>query len=262
VSVSPQTLTLSPGEEGEFNVTVSNTGNVPLGEWRFGSLTWTGGDYVVRSPIAVAASAFDAAEIVEGTGSSGRAVVGVQFGYTGPYAARGHGLAPRRATPGSVAQDPDQTFDPASQAGTTAHRFRMRRTAYMRWALTHPNQAVDLDMYLYNGAGEEVASSTSGSTEELIELRLPANGRYTLYVHGWLTVAEPQERYRLRHWRVPMRTRGTLRVASAPTAARLGERATIRLRWRRAPARGASFGAVTHHRAANALGLTVVRVTP
>lgn len=40
--------------------------------------------------------------------------------------------------------------------------------------LTHPIPAVDLDIYLYNSAGKEVGPSTNGSTDELVELKLPA----------------------------------------------------------------------------------------
>jgi hypothetical protein len=262
VTVSPQTLTLAPGETATFEVTIANAGRAPLGEWRFGSLTWSGGAYEVRSPIAAAASAFDAPELVEGTGASGRARFAVQFGYSGRYAARGNGLAARQVTAGEVGQDPDQTFDPNSSAGTTAHRFRVNDTAYMRWELTHPNQAVDLDVYLYNRAGEEVASSTSGGTDELIELRLPADGVYTMYVHGWQTVAEPRESYRLRHWQVAEARGGSLQVVEAPTAAELGANGPVVIRWTGAPAGAASFGAVTHHQGRRALGLTVVRVAP
>jgi subtilisin family serine protease len=262
VSVEPATLTLAPGDSASFEVTVTNGGAAPFGQWRFGSLTWTGGPYEVRSPIAVAASAFDSPELVDGTGSRGFARFGVQFGYTGNYAARADGLAPRQVTRGTVAQDPDQTFDPQNAAGTTAHRFRMARTAYMRWELTHPNNAVDLDMYLFRG-NRAIASSTSGGTDELLELRLPRNGVYTLYVHGWQTVATPREAYRLRSWQVPRRPRGTLRVMRDPRRAVITRTGQVRVGWRGVRPNGpAYFGAVSHHRGRNVLGLTIVRVTP
>ena len=52
VTVSPSSFTLASGEVQSFDVTVSNN-SAPAGEWRFGSLTWTGGPYEVYSPIAV-----------------------------------------------------------------------------------------------------------------------------------------------------------------------------------------------------------------
>jgi hypothetical protein len=50
--------------------------------------------------------------------------------------------------------------------------------------LTPANPAIDIDLYLSNSAGEEVAISTSGGTAEEILPEAPANGTYTLYVHG------------------------------------------------------------------------------
>jgi subtilisin family serine protease len=261
VSVSPATLTLSPGETASFEVSISNAGNAPLGAWRFGSLTWSGGDYTARSPIAVAASAFDSPALVQAAGRNGRAAFGVQFGYTGGYDARGHGLAPREITRGSVAQDPNQEFSPTDPVGVTAHRFRTRRTAYMRWELTHPDNAVDLDMYLFRG-NTQIAASGSGGTDELIELTLPRNGVYTLFVHGWQTVASPREQYRLRHWQVSRRTGGSLAVRREPARAVLGETGQVRVAWRGVRPGPARFGAVSHHRAGRVLGLTLVRVTP
>ncbi len=261
VSVSPAELTLAPGETASFDVTISNAGGAPVGQWRFGSLTWAGGDYEARSPIAVAASAFDSPALVQGAGRNGRAAFGVQFGYTGGYDARGHGLAPREVTRGSVAQDPNQEFSPTDPAGVTAHRFRVRRTAYMRWELTHPNNAVDLDMYLFRG-NTQVAASGSGGTDELIELTLPRNGVYTLYVHGWQTVATPREQYRLRHWQVSRRSGGSLAVRREPPRAVLSGTGQVRVAWRGVQPGPASYGAVSHHRAGRVLGLTLVRVTP
>ncbi|MGH3355894.1 MAG: S8 family serine peptidase [Nocardioidaceae bacterium] len=263
VSVSPAQITLAGGESATFEVRIRNTGTPPVGRFAFGALTWTdaAGTYAVRSPIAVAASELDAAELVRSTGRSGRAGFPVKFGYTGPYRATAHGFVPRRTTPGTVAQDPDQTFDPTDPAGTTAHRFRMAGTAYMRWRLTHPNNAVDLDMYLFDAAGAQVASSTGGGTDETIALRLPANQVLTLYVHGWQTVATPMERYRLRTWRVPRSTRGPLRVVRAPRRAVLGQTRRVAVAWRGLAPNGQFFGAVTHHGPGRVVGLTVTRVT-
>lgn len=57
VSVSPSRLTLNPGATATFTVSISNVGAAPVGEWRFGSLTWKGGGgFEVRSPIAVKAA--------------------------------------------------------------------------------------------------------------------------------------------------------------------------------------------------------------
>jgi hypothetical protein len=241
-------------------VTITNRGNAPVGQWRFGSLTWTGGPYQVRSPIAVAASSFAAPAIVSGTGRTGSEAFGIRFGYTGVYDARAHGLVPQTDTAGSVAQDPDQTFDPTDAKGVTAHRFRLNGTEYARWELTQPNNNVDLDMYLFR-RNQLVASSTNPSTDEMVQLALPRDGVYTMFVHGFQTVATPRQQYTLRSWKVPSKTGGSLSVAREPDSATIARNGRMRVSWKGTPA-GQLFGVVSHHRGANVLGLTVVRVRP
>ena len=72
-------------------MTVTNV-SAPLGEFRFGDLTWSGSGYHVRSPIALQGVPIDAPAEVTGTGVAGAASFDVKFGYTGPYAALPHGL--------------------------------------------------------------------------------------------------------------------------------------------------------------------------
>ena len=54
VSVEPSSLRLKSGQRATYSVTITNVG-APVGEWRFGSLTWSDktGNYDVYSPIAV-----------------------------------------------------------------------------------------------------------------------------------------------------------------------------------------------------------------
>jgi len=261
VSVAPAQLTLAPGESATFRVTITNQGDATVGQWRFGSLTWAGGPYEVRSPIAVAASSFAAPAIVAGAGRTGAEAFGIRFGYTGGYDARAHGLVPQTDTAGSVAQDPDQTFDPADPAGTDPHRVRLTNAAYVRWELTHPNNGVDLDLYLFRG-DRQVASSTAGGTDEMVDLRMPRDGVYTLYVHAFQTVANPQT-YTLRSWEVPRTNGGSLRVTREPASATIAENGRMRVAWNGlVPGGKMYFGAVSHHRGANVLGLTIVRVRP
>ena len=67
ITVTPSELTIAPGQTVWFSVTITNLGTSTPGEWRFGSLTWSGGGtsvgssgyayggFNVRSPIAVKA---------------------------------------------------------------------------------------------------------------------------------------------------------------------------------------------------------------
>ena len=51
-TVTPATLTLAPGATGNFTVAFSRT-TAAFGAWANGSLTWTDGSHIVRSPITL-----------------------------------------------------------------------------------------------------------------------------------------------------------------------------------------------------------------
>ncbi|MPZ28391.1 MAG: S8 family serine peptidase [Micromonosporaceae bacterium] len=270
VKVSPRLMVLRPGESKTYTLTISKR-NAPFDEWRFGELTWIGVGlhlpYQVESPIALKAVELIAPSRIEGTGTSGDASFDVQFGYDGEYTAAAHGLVSRLDSPDTVQQDPDQTFNPNDPTGTTAHEFTVSNSAHLRFSLTTadldpPETAVDLDVYLYNSAGEQIASSTAGGTDEHIDLRLPADDTYTFYVHGWQTIEDSVD-YVLRSWDVPLTTDGggSLVLDSAPDAATAGGTGTIDVSWSGLEAGGAYLGAVSHTGPNGLLNVTLVDVT-
>lgn len=263
VAVAPDRITLDPGESATFEVGLVNLA-APIGEWRFGSLSWVDGDERrVRSPIAVKASAIEFAEEVGGTGAEGTASIPVAFGYTGVYTAEAHGLSPDVLLPGGVAMDPDQEFDPADPTGTTAHEIEVNDAAFFKIALnsadlTPANPAIDIDLYLYNSAGDEVAISTSGGTAEEILLEAPANDTYTLYVHGWQTTGITVQ-YNLHTWLVSSAPGGgSLAITSAPASATQGAIGAVEAGWS-GLAPGDYLGAVSHT-GDTLLGYTLVEV--
>jgi subtilisin family serine protease len=264
VKVSPRMVRLEPGESATVTIEVTNV-RAPLDEWRFGSLTWAGGGYKVTSPIALQGVALSAPAEVTGSGTEGTASFGVQFGYDGAYTAAAHGLVPATGVAGSVDQDPDQTFDPDDPTGTTAHEITLAGAGHLRVALntadlTPADPAIDIDLFLYNSAGEEVASSTAGGTDEHIDLSLPADDTYTLYVHGWQTLGGTVD-YTLRTWQVPLESGGSLEVTSAPDTAANGATGTIEVAWSGLDAATEYLGAVSHTGPDGLLGLTLVTVT-
>lgn len=264
LDVSPKHVRLDPGESATVTITITNE-DAPVDEWRFGDITWRGGGYRVYSPVAVKGVALSHPAAVSSTGTTGTASFDVDFGYTGDYTAAAHGLASQADVAGSVDQDPDQTFNPDDPAGTTAHDFTLSGSAHLRLAVTTadlvpPDDSVDLDLYLYNSAGEQVATSTSGGTAEQIDLRLPGDDTYTLYVHGWQTNGLTVD-YTLRTWDVAG-TAGSasLELTSAPDAAVLGDTGTVEVAWDGLDP-GDYLGAVTHTGPDGLLGLTLVEVT-
>jgi subtilisin family serine protease len=260
VTVSPRELRLLPGEQATFTVTLTNV-SATIGEWRFGSLTWRGSGHEVFSPIAVKASLFDAPASVTGTGASGSVDIPVKFGFTGPYTAAAHGLVPATVTNDTVAQDPDQSFDP-TDGFSHAVPITVTDAAHLRVAMPPdavPNADVDLDLYLADPDGTIVAQSTNGGTDEQIDVPDPVNGTWTLYVHGWQTVT-PTTTFTLYDWVIPTAAGGgNLAITAAPTSAVLGAVGTVTASWTDAPAAW-NLGAVSHNRDTGRIGLTLVEV--
>ena len=260
VSVSPKRITLAPGESASYTVTFTNV-KAPVDQWRFGSLTWKGGDYRAYSPIAAKGTLFEAPDSVTGTGTSGTGSFPVTFGYTGPYTAAAHGLVANAPVSGEISQDPDATYPSDDDgAGVDKIPFTLSGSAFARWSLVIPGDS-DLDLYLLGPDGEIVASSTNGGTDEQIDLVQPADGTYTLVVHGWAVPVDPLA-YSVSFWDVPAAAGGgSLTVTSAPASATIGTTGTVGYSWTGLTAGGQYLGAVSHSDASGVIGLTLVEVT-
>jgi len=261
VTVSPSTLRLKKGDTASYAVTITNVG-APVGEWCFGSLTWSDktGHYDVYSPIAVRASIFKAPAEVSGTGTEGCLSFDVSFGYTGDYTAAPHGLEPATVTSDNVVQDPDQNFDP-DDGYSDLHQFTLSGAAHFRIAM--PPEATetgaDLDIFVFDPNGNQVASSTKGGTDELIDITLPIDGTWSVYVHGWMTPGGDSD-YDMYSWIVSATPGGSLSLDSAPTSATLGATETIQVSWDGLAAGTQYLGAVSHSDPSGIMGLTLVNV--
>ncbi len=262
VSVSPKILRIADGASATFTVTITNKGSAPSGEWRFGALTWKGGGYAVRSAIAVKGVDIAAPATLTGpTGPSGTASVDVKFGRAGAYTATPHGLVPATDTNGTIDQDPDQTYPSADDgSGVDKIPFTLSGVALAKWSLVLPGDD-DLDLYLLGPSGNVVASSTNGGTNEQITLTNPADGTYTLVVHGW-AVGAPATAYDLQSWLVPSATGGSLQVTSgSPVTAVVGGSTTVGLAWSGLTAGTSYLGTVSHEIDGATVATTVVSVT-
>ena len=261
VTVSPSTIRLKRGQSASFDVTITNV-SAPIGQWRFGSLTWSDrtGLYDVYSPIAVKAALFSAPAEVDGSGESGTASFDVSFGYTGSYTAAAHGLEPATVTSDNVLQDPDQSFDP-NDGFSNLHQFVLSGAAFFRIAI--PPEATeadaDLDVFVFDPGGALVASSTSPGTDELIDILLPANGTWSVYVHGWQAPGGDSD-YDMYSWAISATPGGNLSVNSAPTSATLGATETVMTSWSGATAGQWHLGAVSHTGDVGLMGLTLINV--
>ena len=203
---------------------------------------------------------------VQGEGVDGTVTVPVRFGYTGAYTAAAHGPVPATHTPGTVTQDPDRTFVPSDPSGTTAVPITVSGSAFLRIALdtadlTPPNPNTDIDLYLYDAAGQEVGSSGASSTHELIELAVPEDGIYTLYVHGW-QVPGGTTGFSPRTWSVPLEPgTGALVIDSAPASAMNGVDDEVVASWSGLVPDESYLGAISHSGdGGELLGLTLVEI--
>jgi subtilisin family serine protease len=263
VEVSPDTLTLGAGASGEYEVTFTTTDGAALDEWAFGSLTWTDGSHTVRSPIAVRPVALAFPAEVSGTGTSGNASYEVTFGYTGPFNTAVHGLMPATVTADTVVDDPanDINVALATGVGIDTHTIAVATDArHLRASLFDDNTdgEDDLDLYLFDPDGDLVAVSGTATSAEQVDVADPANGDWTLIVHGWQTDG-PDAEYDLFTWQVGDSDAGNLTV-TAPTTATLGETATIELSWSGLTADTRYLGAVSYHDGSAEIGSTLVSI--
>jgi hypothetical protein len=261
VNVSPSSFSLKPGHTATYEVTVTNV-SAPAGEWRFGSLTWSDatGHYDVRSPIAVKGALFNAPAEIQGSGESGSTSFDVSFGYTGAYAAAPHGLVADAPTSGNIGQDPDQTYPSPddSPIGVQKITYPIVGAAFVRWEMVIAGDD-DIDLFLEDSSGNIIAASTSGGTDELIELTLPADDTYTMVVHGWSVPNEPLP-YTLHYWEVPLASGGSLSVDSAPASATIGATESVDVSWSGLAGGTTYLGAVSHTGDVGIMGFTLVNV--
>ncbi len=263
LSVEPRRLVIGPGRTRSFTLTVSNESS-PVGQWAFGSITWAGKGYAARSPIAVRGDAIGVPDQVDVSGTSGTGQVDVAFGYTGDYTVEPAGLAAEELTTGTVAQDPDQTFDPADVGnGAQAYQLDLTGVKLYRFEMASSEvsgEGTDLDIFLLGPDGSLVAASTNGGSDELIELVDPAPGEYELYVHGWAVGATPAD-FSFHSWAVGAESDAPLQVTDAPASATLGQTGTVDFAWDGAPTGSTSYGLLDHRDADGSLAVTRVRVT-
>ncbi len=263
VEVSPRYLRIAPGESASFEVTFTRT-DAPVGEWRFGALEWQARGNRVRSPIAVNAALLDAPDELEVSGTEGTVEVPVQFGYDGEYDAAVHGPRAELLRTGTVSQDPDQTFDPADPVGNAKFSTGVGGAAFIRVELgledlDVPDPNIDLDLFLYRN-GDLIAASTSAGTNERIDLLLPEDGTYTLYVHGWQTAGTDVD-FTVRAVRVPLEPdTGAFTIVDEPEDAAIGVVGTVEVAWSNLREGRRYLGAVSHNGPNGLIGLTLIEV--
>jgi len=230
VEVSPSSLTLEPGETGEFNVTFSRTDAV-FHEWATGSLTWSDGDHRVRIPVALRpVEVAVPAEVHADASASGSEEFAVTPGFTGSLANTIAGLVGVTPVADSVATAPFDTANPVVGAGTKVYHVVVPPgTRAARFSLDADDNTADLDLFAYRN-GQLVALSASGAADEEVTMIDPLDGNYDIYVNGFATPGGSTP-YHLANFVVPSSDAANASVTPNPAAVTQGQPATLTATW-------------------------------
>ena len=269
VTVVPQTIALGPGQSATFDVTFSfQSGSLDL--WRFGSLTWEGDDHTVYSSIAIRPISVTAPAQITAFGSAGNLNFPVEFGYTGAYSPGVHGLRLPLAINDFVDNDPTKTFTFRTENGVTAHLIDVpENEAYLRFALfdnlTDGND--DLDLYVYFCADNincvKIGESGEVTSDEEVNILLPAGGRYAALVHGFETdnvVGGPGAFYTLLAWSFGLVDDQGNMTATGPAFVNAGTTDTVTVTWGGLVPDELYLGGVSHNTPQGLSAITVIRI--
>ena len=188
--VSPSSLALGSGQTGTFTVAFTRT-TATLGAYVGGQLTWSDGTHNVRIPIVTRPVAI---ATPAGLSSNGAPISWqVTTGYNGALNANVGGLVAATQTPWTVAQDPDQTFNPADPTGTFLYSTAsvpantVFRAGIYEDAITPTGTDLDLFVYRCAPACSLVGQSADGDSNEEVTHVNTGTATYNVYVHGWST---------------------------------------------------------------------------
>ena len=229
VSVSPSTIKLKPDQSASYEVTFTSNSGAVLDEWTFGSLTWAhGGEYSVRSPIAVRPTAFSTVDEVDGVANGsgdGSVAVPVAFGYGGDYSATVTGVE------GSFSGSDNIT----SAEGLHAYCVDLPAMSHFRASMfdesTSDPGADDLDLRLFLATDcatfdiGQIGASGGATSEEAIDIPNAPAGGYVVVVDYFSTSNGTDTDYTV--WYQPVFGDNGNTSVTAPAAAVLGTTGTV-----------------------------------
>ncbi|WP_010148909.1 cell wall-binding repeat-containing protein [Serinicoccus profundi] len=259
VVVEPSTITVEPGGTATFEVTFTTT-DAELGEWTFGSLTWTGPGADVTSPLAIQPVAMGAPEEIRGEDTEGSATFEVTPGFTGELTSVVHGLMASQVTEVEVTSDgpaggadyDDYTQTVTVPEGTTAIRVEVVESEWTPAEL-------DLDLFLEDSDGNLVAQSAAGGSDESITMMAPAPGEYTVAVDYWNGAAGATASGPL-HVFMPSADEGNMTVTPSPVAVTAGTPLDLTAAWTGLDAATRYLGAIGYSDGTEELAYTLVTV--
>jgi len=269
VRVRPARFTLGRGDSQDVRITFTRT-DAALDEYAFGRLIWKSKakvgrsvKYKVRTELAVRPVAVSAPEEVHGTGTSGSLTYDVTAGYDGVLNTDEAGLVPAEVFSGQTLTEQSGGFDGVAPdedsalytvtvpAGTELARISTFNRDYA--------DNTDLDIFVFDAAGQFVDLSAGGTSDEEVNLQNPEPGEYLVVVDAFAFPGDsvtPQ----LYAWTLGDSAAGNM-TASDPGAVRLGETVQVTVEWSGLDAGARYLGRVSYTDAAGTVqGSTIVRV--
>jgi hypothetical protein len=213
---------------------------------------------VARSPVAIRPVSLAAPAEKAGTVAAGGTSWNVTTGYAGTLTFARRGLVPAATASGTIAQDPAASFSTTGQGISTQTVSVPAGTAYARFSIFDTDTtASDLDLYVFDAAGNQVGVSGGPTASEEVDLEAPDAGTYTVYVHGF-SVPSGTAAYKLYSWSVGGPA-GNFTVPAA-AAATVGGTVPVTLAWSGLTAGTKYLGAVEYGNGTSTIGRTLVRV--
>lgn len=269
--VSPATLSIEPGQTKPFTVTLTRNG-APENAWQYGSLTWYGGEYAVRSPIvARSGRSIVAPTAFASDRPSGSKAMGISTGVGGKISAV-TGLKSIARTAQTISPAPGGAIDTLAQMLDACvkgnHGARLQPVTFTADTLAAQFELFDrdtagqgnddLDLLLINAANQLVAYSATPGSDETIALLAPPAGSYRLCTLGYSTASGGATSYGLHSAVANVGDKdGTLR-ALVPAKVYAGGKATVAVTWSGLPTGKRFLGGVRLLDAAGSVGSTTV----
>jgi len=269
VDVNPPAITVPPGGSASYTVSMRYEGGA-LDLWRFGSLLWSNEDFDVHTTLAAQPVSINAPAEITGAGASGNFDLPVEFGYSGAYDARVHGMALPVVINGFVDNDPTRTFTVRNGNGVTQHIISVPADQlYLRFAmfdaLTDGDD--DLDMYIYFSTDQtnwvKIGQSGEPTSQERFDYFRPPAGFYAVLVHGFATdevSGGPGANYQLLGWSFGIDDdRGNL-SENGPSIVNAGSTEDVAVTWDVTDSNTIYFGGISHNTPQGVSGLTLITI--
>ncbi|QTN30634.1 S8 family peptidase [Rhodoferax sp. AJA081-3] len=265
--VTPSSMTLAAGETKTFTVTLTAAG-VADGQWSFGSLVWSDGAHVVRSPVtARTGKTIQAPASLTATTASGSRLITLTTNFNGRPAANKGGMKAVTVGPlaGLVPGAPSSAalkaacvagVDTASikvypfvlPADTIVARFETRNADV-------GSAGDDNDLIIVSPTGASVYSGNDGSNEA-VQLVSPTAGTYKVCVGAYAGAANMT--HRLSSWVVTAADASSSLNVLLPSTVYSGSTATAGLAWSGLAAGGRFVGGVQFKDAGGSVQATTI----